>query len=118
MTKKTIALLIAVMFIGTSLMAPALSNAQCVPCEQSCQNKYDDAKNRLPALDNIMDAIENGDIVPPMDAACYGRCFSLAIGVGVACIGAGMGLFLCGQNAISYYLSCIMTCFDTCVTGC
>ncbi len=118
MTKKTIALLIAVMFIGTSLMAPALTNAQCISCEQSCQNEYNAARNNAPTLGDIMDAVENGDTVPPMGAACYVGCFGIAIGIGVACVIAGGDAVVCTQLGLLAYFPCIMTCFDTCTAGC
>jgi len=124
MTKKTIALLIAVMFIATSLMIPALTNAQddvCIPiitCEQSCQKEYDDARNRPPTLGDIMDAVENGGTVPPMDATCYGGCFMADIGIGLACIITGGDLVACTQLTVLAYFPCILTCFDSCVAGC
>jgi hypothetical protein len=121
MTKKTIDLLIAVMFIGISMMTPALSNAGCVPaltCEQRAQQEYDAAKNRIPSLGDIMDAVEKGDTVALTDAACYGGCFSAAIGIGLACVIAGGDPIVCTELGVLAYFPCILTCFETSVAGC
>jgi hypothetical protein len=118
MKKTTITLLIAVMFIGTSLMAPALSSAACLTCEQRAQQEYDAARNRIPALGDIMDAVENGDTVPPMDAACYGGCFVAAVGIGLACVIAGGDAILCTELGVLAYFPCILTCFESSMAEC
>ncbi len=120
MKKTTITLLIAVMFIGTSLRAPAFSNVNCIPdpCKLTCQDEYDAARNNPPTLGDIMDAVENGDPVPPMDAACYGGCLVAAIGIGLACLITGGDPVTCTQHTILAYFPCIATCFDSCLAGC
>lgn len=118
MKKTTITLLIAVMFIGTSLMAPALSNAGCETCEERAQREYNEARNRIPAQGDIMDAVENGGTVTPMDAACYGGCFVAAVGIGLACVIAGGDAILCTELGVLAYFPCILTCFESSMAEC
>lgn len=119
MTKKTIVLLIAVMFIGTILVSMASACDSGCGCTVCCQNEYNAARNSPPTLGDIMVAAENGGEVDIPEAAnCYDDCFYLALVAAGECLIIGGDSGICLVAAVTWYYPCIIQCEEACQNDC
>jgi len=129
MTKKTIVLLIAVMFIGVSMMGLTSANAQCASCCNSCQSTYNAAVGGPPPSDE--DFRRHAAIQPDYATAglncvveallAFGGCCAIANCLEneafYICVGWALDVYwTCEANARSGLNSCQSSC--PCCSGC
>lgn len=109
MTKKTIVFLVAVIFVGTSLMGLTSANAQCRSCCNSCQSAYDAAVGgSVPSDDDFWRSLETPPEYDPEGLNCvvealvaFGGCCAVS-----NCLTNETYFYLCVGWALDVYYKC------------
>lgn len=109
MRKKIIALLVAVIFAGSSLVGSVAIAGDKMTCEENLQMLKHELKN-LPTMEDLDKAMETGEF--PVDASeeCIFMCTAGMLAVYAMCVGTGGDPALCWGLALLYYAGCIANC--------
>ena len=110
MRKKIIALLVAVIFAGSSLVGSVAIAGDKMTCEENLQMLKHELRN-LPTIEDLDKAIENGDeFIVDASPECIALCTGLMLGVYAMCVGSGGNPALCWGLAIAFYVTCLANC--------
>ena len=110
MRKKIVALLVAVIFAGSSLIGSvSVSAGDKMTCKENLQMLKHELRN-LPTIEDFERAMENGEFPVDTSQECMVLCWATALGMFAVCVGVGGDPTLCWVLAMSYYVVCITYC--------
>ncbi len=110
MRKKIVALLVAVIFAGSSLIGSVSVNAgDKMTCEENLHMLKDELRN-LPTIEDFEKAIENDEFTVDASQECITYCWATAIGTYAMCVLTGGDPILCLWLAIAFHAICITYC--------
>lgn len=110
MRKKIVALLVAIIFAGSSLIGSvSVSAVDEMTCEENMQIYKHELRN-LPTIEDFEKAMETGEFSVETSEECITLCWAMATGTYAICVLTGGDPILCLWLAIAFYAICITYC--------